>query len=140
MASVYEYTRCTCMRVHRCAVYMRAWVCTCALFLMEQVEKRLCPCSPGEVGKRVPCAVRDQVQWCAGAGSHQPTSAESTHLFPTLCSVSHVGSLKLAMVGALIPWKSGLFNHESRWFMLISTPLARVIPPETQAHSSSSSS
>lgn len=49
MARVYAYTGCASIRAHRGAVYRRAGVCTCALYLMEHVGKHLCPCSPREV-------------------------------------------------------------------------------------------
>lgn len=41
-------------------------------------------------------------QWGVGAGSHWLVRANHQH-FPTLCSVTFVGGLTLAMVGEFIP-------------------------------------
>ena len=115
--SVYEYTSCACIRVYRCAVSMRAWVCTCTRYPEEQVGKHPCSCSPGGIRKPVPRAVVGQVRRCAGASSHQLTGTESTRLFPTPRLVSHVGSLKLAMVGVFIPQKSANATNQDLFIM-----------------------
>lgn len=128
--------------MHSCAVHMRAWVCAynslsdgargkAALFVQLTGSTHTCVCL---------CTVRGQIQWCAGASSHQLTRPNSTHLFPTLCSVSHAGILKLAMVGIFIPQKPANVTNqdffflimESRLLMLTSTLLTRFMTPETK--------
>lgn len=92
---VYVCTGMQCTWEHECALV--------ALHVMEQVGKHPCSCSPGKyVCARALCRQGPD----SGVRWSQLTRPDSAHLFPPLCSVSHVGSLKLAMVGVFVPWKS----------------------------------
>lgn len=101
---VYVCTGMQCTWEHGCALV--------ALHVMEQLRKHRCSRRPGQVRVCASCAVSAQIQGCAGASSRP----DSAHLFPTLCSVSHVGSLKLAMVGVFVPWKSAHATNQDFFF------------------------
>ena len=88
--------------MHRCAVYLRVWEGTVVLPLMEEAGRQ----HRGSTHVCTPVHSYGQIQWCARAGSHQLMRANSRHLFPTPCLVSHGSSPKLAIMGVCTAWKS----------------------------------
>ena len=81
--SVYEYTSCACIRVCRCAVSMRVWVCTCTRYPEEQVGKHPCSCSPR--GSRCPVRL-----WARFGGVLEPAHTSSQEPSPHVSSRLHV--------------------------------------------------
>lgn len=137
--------------MHSCAVYMRAWVCAysslsdgasgkAALFMQLRGSTYMCVCL---------CTVRGQIQWCAGAISHQLTRPNSTpslsnSVFSEPCwylEIGHGGSIYTTETSKC--YKSGLFlfNYgEPVVNAYQQHTTGRIHASRDQAHSSSFSS